>query len=85
VSTSLSTTRATDVVLALQMSRCFGQYAPAHPWALKRSKGMDVLFLVLAEGEAFLAWPVPTSSTDSGRRLQEWLRAWELEIGACVS
>ena len=53
---------------------------------LKRSKGMDALFLLSVEGEAFLAWhPIPTSPKDSGRRLQRWLREWEVEAGATLS
>jgi carbamoyltransferase len=54
--------------------------------ALKRSKGMDALFLLGAAGDAFLAWhTVSAPPKDGGERLQQWLRAWEVEIGACVS
>ena len=47
---------------------------------------MDALFLLGVEGEAFLAWhPIPTPPKDSGRRLQRWLREWEVEAGATLS
>jgi carbamoyltransferase len=50
--------------------------------ALRRSKGMDGLFLIGAEGEAFLAWHnVSAAPKDAGQRLQTWLAAWNEEVG----
>jgi hypothetical protein len=66
------------------MSRRFGWYGLASPFALEESKGKEALFLIRAE--AFLAGhAVPTAPKDSGRRRQDWLRVWELVIGASVS
>jgi carbamoyltransferase len=47
---------------------------------LKRSKGMDAVFLIGADGGAFLAWhTIAAPPKDGGHRLQAWLRAWEKE------
>ena len=50
---------------------------------LKRSKGMDAVVMVGADGSAFLAWhTVSTPPKDGGQRLQAWLRKWREETGA---
>jgi carbamoyltransferase len=51
--------------------------------ALKRSRGMDGLFLLGAQGEAFLAWhAVTTEPKDGGARLRSWIDAWKQQSGA---
>jgi carbamoyltransferase len=46
--------------------------------ALRRSKAMDGVLLIGAEGDAWLAWhAVATPPKDGGRRLGEWLREWQ--------
>lgn len=53
--------------------------------ALKRSKGMDGLFLISADGEAFLAWhAVSVAPKDAGRRLRTWLQMWQTEMRTSV-
>ena len=48
---------------------------------LKRSKGMDALLFIGAEGTAFLCWcRVETPTRDPGR-LRRWLAAWQEERG----
>jgi carbamoyltransferase len=45
--------------------------------ALRRSKAMDGVLLIGAEGRAYLAWHAVTAPPkDGGRRLGEWLREW---------
>lgn len=47
---------------------------------LRRSKGMDGLFMVGADGQAFLAWhTVVAPPKDGGQRLALWLQAWQAE------
>lgn len=46
--------------------------------ALRRSKAMDGVMMLGAEGRAYLAWhAVDAAPKDGGRRLREWMRAWE--------
>jgi len=45
--------------------------------ALRRSKAMDGLLLLAAEGYAYLAWHAATTPPkDGGRRLNAWVREW---------
>jgi carbamoyltransferase len=45
--------------------------------ALRRSKAMDGVLLIGAEGQAFLAWhDVTIPPKDGGRRLRRWIEAW---------
>jgi carbamoyltransferase len=45
--------------------------------ALKKSKGLDGLVLIGAEGDAFLAWHnIMSAPKDCGQRLMEWYTAW---------
>jgi carbamoyltransferase len=54
--------------------------------ALRRSKAMDGVLLIGAEGDAYLAWhAVTTPPKDGGRQLREWLREWRAETGILVS
>jgi carbamoyltransferase len=49
--------------------------------ALQRSKAMDGIVMLSAEGDAFLAWhAVTTPPKDGGRRLGEWRHAWQQEM-----
>ena len=51
--------------------------------ALQRSKAMDGVLLLGAEGGAYLAWhEVTTPPKDGGRRLRGWLERWRAEVGA---
>ena len=51
--------------------------------ALRRSKAMDGLLLLGAEGDAYFAWHAVTAPPkDGGRRLNEWLRLWQTEVHA---
>jgi carbamoyltransferase len=51
--------------------------------ALRRTKAMDGVLLLGAKGEAYLAWhTVMAPPKDGGRRLNEWLREWQAEVGA---
>jgi carbamoyltransferase len=51
--------------------------------ALRRSKAMDGVLLLGAEGDAYLAWhAVTTPPKDGGQRLGEWLREWQAEARA---
>jgi carbamoyltransferase len=53
---------------------------------LKRSKGMDGLFMVGAEGCAFVVWHTAlTRPKDSGKRLLKWIEAWQEEVGVLFS
>jgi carbamoyltransferase len=53
---------------------------------LKRSKGMDGIMMVSDEGDFFLVWHnVLAPPKDAGKRLQEWIRAWQMEVGAAQS
>ena len=46
--------------------------------ALRRSKAMDGLLLLAAEGDSYLAWhAVTTPPKDGGQRLNAWVREWE--------
>lgn len=50
---------------------------------LKKSKGMDGLFLISEEGDAWVAWhDVEAPPKDGGRRLRGWMEEWEREHGA---
>ena len=48
---------------------------------LRRSRGMDALVMIGAEGEAFLVWHDVRTPPKDPRRLHDWLRAWQEEIG----
>lgn len=51
--------------------------------ALCRTKAMDGVLLLGAEGGAYLAWHnVTTTPKDGGRRLRGWLERWRIEVGA---
>lgn len=54
--------------------------------ALRRSKAMDGVLMLGAEGGAYLVWhAVDTGPKDGGRRLLGWIRAWqESEARAAV-
>jgi carbamoyltransferase len=46
--------------------------------ALRRSKAMDGVLMIGAEGDAYLVWhAVTTAPKDGGKRLGEWLRQWK--------
>lgn len=50
--------------------------------ALRRSKAMDGVLLLGAEGGAYLAWhAVDAPPKDGGQRLQRWLQQWQAETG----
>ena len=50
--------------------------------ALRRSKAMDGVLLLGAEGGAYLAWhAVDTPPKDGGLRLRRWLQQWRAETG----
>ena len=50
--------------------------------ALRRSKAMDGVLLIAAEGDAWLAWhAVTTPPKDGGRRLGQWMREWRATGG----
>lgn len=51
----------------------------------RRSKGMDALLFISAEGQAFLCWCCHEMPTGELRRLQRWLAAWERERGVKLS
>ncbi len=47
---------------------------------LKRSKGMDGLFLIGDDGQCFVAWHnVSVPPKDAGARLRSWLQLWQEE------
>jgi len=49
---------------------------------LKRSKGMDGIIMVSDDGDVLLLWHnVLAPPKDAGRRLQEWVYAWQAEAG----
>ena len=53
--------------------------------ALRRSKAMDGVLLLGADGGAYLAWHAATAPPkDGGRRLRGWLQQWQAEAGALV-
>ncbi len=46
--------------------------------ALRRSKAMDGVLMLGAEGGAYVVWhAVDTAPKDAGRRLRNWVRAWQ--------
>jgi carbamoyltransferase len=50
--------------------------------ALRRSRAMDGVLLIAAEGDAWLAWhAVTTPPKDGGRRLGRWMREWRATGG----
>jgi len=50
--------------------------------ALRRSKGMDGLVFIGAEGGIFIAWhDIRDAMKDGGCRLREWMWAWKDEVG----
>ena len=49
---------------------------------LKRSKGMDGILFIAAEGDAFLAWHNVDAPPKNPRRLQAWLWEWQRDAGA---
>jgi carbamoyltransferase len=50
--------------------------------ALRRSKAMDGVLLIGAEGAAYLAWHAVTAPPkDGGQRLRAWVKEWEAEAG----
>ena len=50
--------------------------------ALRRSKAMDGVLLLGAEGGAYLAWhAVDAPPKDGGLRLRRWLQQWRVETG----
>ena len=53
--------------------------------ALRRSRAMDGVLLLGAEGGAYLAWhAVNTPPKDGGQRLRRWLQQWRADAGAMV-
>ena len=51
--------------------------------ALRRSKAMDGVLLLGAEGGAYLAWhAVNAPPKDGGLRLRRWLQQWRAEVDA---
>jgi carbamoyltransferase len=52
---------------------------------LKRSKGMDGLVMIGAEGDAFLAWHDVEIPPKNPRRLRDWLHGWQQETGLAVA
>ncbi len=49
---------------------------------LRRSKGMDAVFLFSEEGPVFAAWHGGTAETrEDGGRFRKWLAAWQAETG----
>ncbi len=53
--------------------------------ALRRSKAMDGVLLIGAEGGAYLAWhAVTTAPKDGGRRLAAWVAEWEQEASGGI-
>ena len=54
--------------------------------ALRRSRAMDGLLMISAEGEARLVWlNVAAPPKDGGQRLLGWLRDWEAEQGVVLA
>jgi carbamoyltransferase len=49
---------------------------------LKRSKGMDGLLMIGADGEAFLAWHNVLAPPKDPRRLNRWRASWQDETTA---
>jgi carbamoyltransferase len=50
---------------------------------LRRSKGMDAVFMIAEEGSVFAVWrPGPTEAGTSDERFCEWLAEWQAETGA---
>ena len=53
--------------------------------ALRRSRAMDGVLLLGAEGGGYLAWhAVNAPPKDGGLRLLLWLQQWRAEAGALV-
>jgi len=53
--------------------------------ALRRSRAMDGLLLIGAEGGAYLAWhAVDAPPKDGGARLRRWLQQWGAETGVVM-
>ncbi len=52
---------------------------------LRRSKGMDAVFLFAEEGPVFAAWHGNQSDQRGGGRFRQWLAAWRAETGATAS
>ena len=53
--------------------------------ALRRSRAMDGVLLLGAEGGAYLAWhAVEAPPKDGGARLRRWVQQWRVEAGAMV-
>ncbi len=51
--------------------------------ALRRSKAMDGVLLIGAEGSAYLAWHAVTAPPkDGGRRIGQWVRQWQAEVSS---
>jgi carbamoyltransferase len=48
---------------------------------LRRTKGMDGVFMFSAEGPAIVIW-TKEPRTGAGGRIQKWLADWQLETGA---
>lgn len=48
---------------------------------LRRSKGMDAVFLFAEEGLAFAAWLGATAGPQDGSRFRKWLASWQAGAG----
>ena len=54
--------------------------------ALRRSRAMDGVLMIGAEGRAFLAWHnVTTSPKDGGQRLRRWIAEWRTRSPLCAA
>jgi carbamoyltransferase len=54
--------------------------------ALRRSRAMDGVLLIGAEGRAFLAWHnVTTPPKDGGQRLRRWITEWRTRSPLCAA
>ncbi len=51
---------------------------------LRRSKGMDAVFLFAEEGPVFAAWHGNPPGQERGGRFRQWLAAWRAETGAAA-
>ncbi|WP_394833375.1 hypothetical protein LVJ94_43405 [Pendulispora rubella] len=50
--------------------------------ALRRSKAMDGIVMLGADGQAFLVWhAVKVQPKDGGQRLLDWVASWQAEVG----
>jgi carbamoyltransferase len=45
---------------------------------LRRSKGLDALFMVAEEGPVFAIWHASARETDDGNRFRRWFAQWQL-------